>query len=143
MSIIPGFSSKDKCYFIFGNNNNNYQPMSIYIYLLNGNNMKINKSKTKILMRSRNEAAAKPDTKLDGAILEAVDGYKYLGSRRTSDGVCDKETRLRQARCAFQKKKGLLTSKNIDSKVRRNLPRTYVWNVALYGSETWTIRKSE
>lgn len=39
--------------------------------------MKIKKSKTKILICSRNEAA-KPDIKLDGYSLEVVDEYKYL-----------------------------------------------------------------
>jgi len=84
-------------------------------------NMKINKSKTKIFICSRNEAA-KPDIKLIGEILEVV---KYLGSTITNDGGCAKEIRckLRQARCAFQKRKGLFTSRNIDLKVRKSLQR--------------------
>jgi len=107
-------------------------------------NMKINKAKTKILVCSRNEAA-RPNIKLDGEALKVVDEYKYLGSTITNDGRCVKEikSRLQQARCAFQKKKNLLTSRNIDLKIRKNLLKTYVWSVALYGSETWTIRKAE
>lgn len=46
----------------------------------------------------------------------------------TNDGGFDKEKRFRLqwARCAFQKKKELLTSINIDLKVRKNLLKTYV-----------------
>lgn len=107
-------------------------------------NMKINKANTKILVCSRNEAA-KPDIKLDGETLEVVDEYKYLGSTITNDGGCAKEIkcRLQQARCSFQKKKSLLTSRNIYLKIRKNFLKTYVWSVALYGSEMWTIKEVE
>lgn len=68
----------------------------------------ITQLKTKALIYSRNEAD-KLDIQLDGDTLEVVDEYKYLGSTITSDGRCAKEIRcrLRQARCAFQKKEGL------------------------------------
>lgn len=38
---------------------------------------------------------------------------------------------------------GLFTSRNIDIKIRKNLLKVYVWSVALYGSETWTVRNAE
>jgi len=37
----------------------------------------------------------------------------------------------------------MFISRNIDKKVRKNLLKAYVWSVALYGSETWTIGKTE
>jgi len=81
-------------------------------------NIKINKLKSKILIHNKKEAA-KPDIKLDGETVEIVDEYKYLGSTITNDGRCAKEIkyRLQQARCAFQKRKGLLTLRNIDLKI--------------------------
>jgi len=48
---------------------------------------------------------------------------------------------IQQARCAFQKRKDLLTSRNIDLKIRKTLLKTYVWSVALYGSKK--IKKAE
>lgn len=77
--------------------------------------------------------------------MEVVDEHKYLRSMITNDGGCAQEIRrrLQQARCAFQKRKSLLTSGNIDLKIRKNLLKIYVWSVAFYGSETWTIRKAE
>jgi hypothetical protein len=42
----------------------------------------------------------------------------------------------------FNRKSSLFTSKlNIEH--RKKLVRCYVWSIALYGSETWTLRKLE
>jgi hypothetical protein len=46
------------------------------------------------------------------------------------------------AKEAINRKMSLLTCKlNID--LKKKLVRYYVWSIALYGSETWTIRKLE
>jgi len=37
----------------------------------------------------------------------------------------------------------MFISRNIDIKVRKNLLKVYVWSVALYGNETWTIGKTK
>ncbi|VVC41133.1 Reverse transcriptase domain [Cinara cedri] len=82
--------------------------------------MKINIKKTKILISSRR-------------------------SLITAEGTSKKEivSRINQAKCAFNKKKNLFTSRSIDINIRKNLIKTYVWSVVLYGSETWTIAKAE
>jgi len=41
---------------------------------------------------------------------------------------------------AFNKKKTHFTSK-LDLNLREKLVKNYTWNVALYGTETWTIWK--
>jgi hypothetical protein len=68
-----------------------------------------------------------------------------LGSTITEDGRSTREiiSRINHAKCAFQSKKNMFISRNIDIKVRKNLIKAYVWSVALYGSETWTIGKTE
>lgn len=58
------------------------------------------------------------------------------GSRSTIDII----SRMNQT--AFQSKKNMVMFKNIDIQVRKNLLKVYVWSVALYGSETWTIGKT-
>lgn len=83
--------------------------------------------------------AAKPDIKLDGDTLEVVDEYKYLGSMIINGYTREIRRRLQQARCAFKKRKGLFTSRNIDIKIRKILLK--VWSEALYG--TWTVRNAE
>jgi hypothetical protein len=43
------------------------------------------------------------------------------------------------AKAAFNKKRALFTSK-LDLKLRKKLGKCYMWSIALYGAETWTIR---
>jgi hypothetical protein len=43
------------------------------------------------------------------------------------------------AKAAFNKKKNLFTSK-FDLNLRKKLVKYYIWSMALYGAETWTLR---
>ena len=42
------------------------------------------------------------------------------------------------AKGAFNKKRTLFTS-TLDLEFRKKLVKCYVWNIALYGAETWTL----
>jgi hypothetical protein len=44
------------------------------------------------------------------------------------------------AKAAFNRKKTLFISK-LDSELRKILVKCYIWSIALYGAETWTLRK--
>jgi hypothetical protein len=44
------------------------------------------------------------------------------------------------ARAAFNKKKTLFTRK-LDLELRKKLVKCYIWSIALYGAETWTLRE--
>jgi hypothetical protein len=44
------------------------------------------------------------------------------------------------AKAAFNKKKTLFTSK-LDLNLKKKLFKCYIWSIALYGGETWTLRK--
>ena len=43
---------------------------------------------------------------------------------------------------AFSKKKTLFTSK-LDLNLRKKLIKCYIWSMALYGAETWTLRAAD
>jgi len=43
------------------------------------------------------------------------------------------------AKAAISKKKDLFTS-TLDLELRKNLVKCYIWSIALYGSETWTLQ---
>ena len=45
-------------------------------------------------------------------------------------------------KAAFNKKKNLFTSK-LDLNLRKKLVKCYVWSIALYGAETWTLRATD
>jgi len=46
------------------------------------------------------------------------------------------------AKATFNKKKALFTSK-LDLNLRKKLIKYYIWSMALYGAETWTLRAAE
>ena len=46
------------------------------------------------------------------------------------------------AKAAFNKKNNLFTSK-LDLNLRKKLVKCYVWSMALYGAETWTLRATD
>jgi hypothetical protein len=54
-------------------------------------------------------------------------------------GVHEK-LRIAMAKAAFNKKKTLFTSK-LDLVLRKKLVKCYFWSIALYGAETWSLRK--
>jgi hypothetical protein len=60
----------------------------------------------------------------------------------TNDARCTSEikSRIAMAKAAFYKKKTLFTSK-LDLNLRKKLVKCYIWSIALYGAETWTLRK--
>jgi hypothetical protein len=59
----------------------------------------------------------------------------------TYDGRCTCETKssTAMAKAAFNKKRALFTSK-MDLELRKKLVKCYIWSIALYGAETWTLR---
>jgi hypothetical protein len=59
----------------------------------------------------------------------------------TDDGrcTCEIKSRIAMAKAAFNKKKNLFTIK-LDLNLRKKLVKCYIWSMALYGAETWTLR---
>jgi hypothetical protein len=78
---------------------------------------------------------------VDQKQLENVKSFKYLGSISTNDGRCTCEIKcsIAMAKAAFNKKRALFTS-TLDLEFRKKLVKCYIWSIALYGAETWTLR---
>jgi hypothetical protein len=81
---------------------------------------------------------------IDKKQLENVEYFNYLGSMITNDARCTREikSRIAMAKAAFDKKKNLFTSK-LDLNLRKKLVKCYIWSIAFYGAETWTLRKMD
>ena len=78
---------------------------------------------------------------IDQKQLENVESFKYLGSMLINDerSTCEIKSRIAMAKVEFNKKKPPFTS-TLDFKLRKKLVKCYIWSVALYGAETWTLR---
>jgi hypothetical protein len=59
----------------------------------------------------------------------------------TNDGRCTCEviSRTAMAKAPSKKKRALFTS-TLDLKLRKKPVKCYIWSIALYGAETWTLR---
>jgi len=106
-------------------------------------NMKINVQKTKTMVVSRNEGRT-VKIKIDDQEIEQVSNFKYLGSLISEDGRCliDVKTRIALAKDAFNKRKEFLTG-GLSETLKKRMVKVLVWPVALYGCETWTLKKEE
>jgi len=73
--------------------------------------------------------------------LENVESFKYLGRILTNHGrcTCEIKCRIAMAKDAFKNMMALFSS-ILDLELRKKLVNCYVWSIALYGAETWTLR---
>jgi hypothetical protein len=104
--------------------------------------MEINVKNTKVM---RISSQLSPGTiMIDQKQLENVECFKYLGSILTNDGryTCEIKSRIAMKKAAFNKKKTLFTSK-LDLNLKKKLVKYYIWSMALYGAETWTLRAAD
>jgi hypothetical protein len=101
--------------------------------------MEMDVEKTKVMRISRQPAPMK--IMIDQKQVENAEYFNCLGSMITNDARCTREikSRIFMAKAAF-KKKTLFTSK-LDLNLRKELVKCYIWSIALYGAETWTLRK--
>ena len=74
-----------------------------------------------------------------------VDKFKLLGSYITTEGDSETEIniRLAMARGATSDLVTLWKSKDLSLRLKVKLAKTLIWSVALYGCESWTLRKKE
>ena len=102
--------------------------------------LKLNIQKTQIM-------ASGPVTsrQIDGATVETVADFIFLGSKITADGDCSHEIK----RCLLLGKK-VMTNLDSTLKSRDNtlptkvhLVKAMVFPVVMYGCESWTIKKAE
>ena len=73
--------------------------------------------------------------------LENVTYFKYLSSlKNCARCTSEIESRIVVLRTESNNKNTLFTLK-LDSILRNKVVKCYIWSIALYGSETWTLRK--
>ncbi|KAF4011868.1 hypothetical protein G4228_003420 [Cervus hanglu yarkandensis] len=102
--------------------------------------LKLNIQKTKIM-------ASSPITswQIDGETVETVADFIFLGSKITADGDCRHEIKrcLLLGRKVMTNLDSMLKSRDITLPTKVHLVKAMVFQVVMYGCESWTIKKAE
>ena len=82
---------------------------------------------------------------IDGKTMETVTDFIFLGSKITADGDCSHEGKrlLLLERKVMTNLDSILKSRDITLPTKVHLVRTMVFPVAMYGCQSWTIKKAE
>ena len=102
--------------------------------------LKLNIQKTKIV-------ASSPVTswEIDGETVETVSDFIFLGSKITAAGDCSHEMKrhLVLGRKVMANLDSILKSRDITLPTKVRLVKALVFPVAMYGCESWTVKKAE
>ena len=82
---------------------------------------------------------------IDGETVETVSDFILGGSIITADGDCSHEIkrRLLLGRKIMTNLEGILKSRDITLPTKVRLVKAMVFPVAMYGCESWTVKKAE
>ena len=77
--------------------------------------------------------------------MEIVTDFIFLGSKITADGDCSHEIKscLLLGRKAMTNLDSILKSRDITLPTKIHLVESMIFQVVMYGCESWTIKKSE
>ena len=91
--------------------------------------------------------ASGPNTswQIDGETMETVTGFTFLSSKITAEGACSHEIKryLLLGRKAMTNVDSLLNSRDITLPTKVHIIKAMVDPVAMYGCESWTIKKAD
>ena len=82
---------------------------------------------------------------IDGETMETVRDFIFLGSKIIADGDCSHEIKryLLLGRKVMTNLDSILKSRDITLPTKVHLVKAVVFPVAMYGCESWTIKKAE
>ena len=102
--------------------------------------LKLDIQKTKIMA-----SGSITSWQIDGETVETVSDFIFWGFKITADGDCSHEIkrRLLLGRKAMTNLDSILKSRDITLLTKVRLVKAMVFLVAMYGCESWTIRKTE
>ena len=82
---------------------------------------------------------------IDGKTMETVMDFIFLGSKITDGSDCSHEIqrRLLLGRKAMTNKNSILKSRDITLPTKAHLVKPMVFNIVVYGCESWTVKKAE
>ena len=101
--------------------------------------LKLNVKKTKLLIIGKMQSDA--GVSVDDDEIEVVEHFKYLGSLKSADGNCNKDTRSRigMAKKRMLDRVPIWKDRGINKDLKMKLVRSLVWTVLTYGAEGRTL----
>ena len=104
------------------------------------------KAGLKLTIQKTNTMAFSPVTswQIDGETMETVTDFIFLGSKITADGDCSHEIRkcLLLVRKTMTNLDSILESRDITLPTKVHLVKAMVFQVVMYGCDSWTIKLS-
>ena len=82
---------------------------------------------------------------IDGETVETVTDFIFLGTKITADGDCSHEIKrlLILGRKVMTNLDSVLKSRDITLPTKIHLVKATVFQVVMYGCESWTIKKAQ
>jgi hypothetical protein len=107
--------------------------------------LRVNVGKSKVMRCTRNEGGDRLNVRLNGERLEDVQSFKYLGSHIAVKGGVEEEVRHRvnEASKCLGGLKSVMRNRYLGMSAKRRLYEGVIVPTALYGAETWNIKKAE
>ena len=107
--------------------------------------MQMNKKKTKVMCNEITKKQMRNGISVDGAKLEEVEEYKYLGKVLTPKNEISAEIkqRVNAAWRRFGNYSNFLKERNIPASLKRKTMDTVILPTLKYGAETWALMKDQ
>ena len=107
--------------------------------------LKLNVKKTKLLIIIIGKMQSDAGVSVDDDEIEVVEHFKYLGSLKSADGNCNKDTRSRigMAKKRMLDRVPIWKDRGINKDLKMKLVRSLVWTVLTYGAEGWTLTTAD
>jgi len=99
--------------------------------------MEINVEETKVMRIPRQPSHVQ--IMIDQIQSESVKYCNYLGGMITNNVICKREFKYRISVAKAAVNKTVFTG-NLDLNLKKKLEKCYIWSIALYSDETWTLR---
>ena len=112
---------------------------------LKENHLKLNASKTKVVIFERESESTNFEFRLNGMNVEIVKDFVYLGCKFEKDGrmTGEFERRILKGRCVLGATSCIAKNQNLSKNVRLAVHGGVLIPTLMYGSEAWTVNESE
>ncbi len=107
--------------------------------IVNARLLELNVKQTKLLKSGKIQSDA--GVIVDDEQLEVVEHFKYLGSLKSADGNCSKDTRSRigMAKKIMLDLVSIWRDRGMNKDLKMKLVRSPVWTALTYGAECWIL----